>query len=127
LTGEVVEHIREIVLNGSESYSIHSNVTDGYSHFTLSTNDYTNADMEKLRSLTNADVNKAYVDTQLAKKANASHTHSEYLTEHQDISGKVNKMAFRGLNGINVLTFGCCSTSIPYSLMQKINFNWSFL
>jgi hypothetical protein len=50
----------------------------------LSTNDYTNADMEKLRSLTNADVNKAYVDTQLAKKANASHTHSEYLTEHQD-------------------------------------------
>ena len=57
----------------------------------LSTNDYTNADMEKLRSLTNADVNKAYVDTQLAKKANASHTHSEYLTEHQDISGKVNR------------------------------------
>ena len=57
----------------------------------LSTNDYTNADMEKLRSLTNSDVNKAYVDAQLVKKANASHTHSEYLTEHQDISGKVNR------------------------------------
>jgi hypothetical protein len=42
LTGEVVEHIREIVLNGSESYSIHSNVTDGYSHFTLSINDISN-------------------------------------------------------------------------------------
>nr|DAJ01292.1 MAG TPA: hypothetical protein [Caudoviricetes sp.] len=36
-------------------------------------------------------------------------------------------MAFRGLTGINVLAFGFCSTSIPYSLMQKINFNWSFL
>ena len=40
--------------------------------------------MEKLRSLTNSDVNKAYVDAQLVKKAND-------LTEHQDISGKVNR------------------------------------
>lgn len=29
---------------------------------------------------------KTYVDTELAKKANVSHTHDQYLTEHQDLS-----------------------------------------
>ena len=55
----------------------------------LSTNDYTTAEKQKLASLSN------YDDTEiieaLAGKANSNHTHNEYLTSHQDISGKADK------------------------------------
>ena len=34
---------------------------------------------------------QAQVDTKLEGKANATHTHDQYLTEHQDISGKADK------------------------------------
>ena len=69
------------------------------------------------------DVTKEYVDTELSKKANISHTHKEYLTfipdeyitemeleskgyltQHQDISGKVDKIDGKGLSSNDYTT-----------------------
>ena len=58
---------------------------------------------EDVYSAVEKKADKTYVDTELAKKSDKSHTHSEYvtdselnakgyLTEHQDISGKVDKV-----------------------------------
>ena len=59
---------------------------------------------EDMYSAVEKKADKTYVDTELAKKSDKSHTHSEYitdselnakgyLTEHQDISGKVDKVS----------------------------------
>jgi hypothetical protein len=59
---------------------------------------------EDIYSSVEKKADKTYVDTELAKKSDKSHTHSEYitdselnakgyLTEHQDISGKVDKVS----------------------------------
>ena len=62
----------------------------------LSTEDYTTAEKTKLAGLSN------YDDTQIIEaldgKADVNHTHSQYLTEHQDISGKVDKVTGKGLS-----------------------------
>ena len=62
----------------------------------LSTEDYTTAEKTKLAGLSN------YDDTEILSaldgKADVNHTHNQYLTEHQDISGKVDKVTGKGLS-----------------------------
>ena len=60
----------------------------------LSSNDFTNDEKTKLASLEN------YDDTELAGKVAALEAidHSQYLTDHQDISGKVDKIEGKGLS-----------------------------
>ena len=62
----------------------------------LSTEDYTTAEKDKLAGLSN--YNDSAVLLAIKKKADINHTHSEYLTEHQDISGKVDKVTGKGLS-----------------------------
>ena len=62
----------------------------------LSTEDYTTEEKNKLAGLSN--YNDSAVLLALKKKADINHTHSEYLTEHQDISGKVDKVTGKGLS-----------------------------
>ena len=42
VTGEFIQRISEVVLNGSESYNVSPNATDGYSHFTTQIRDISN-------------------------------------------------------------------------------------
>ena len=60
--------------------SLNNNKVDKVEGKGLSTNDFTTEEKTKLSKLKNADVTKSYVDTELGKKANNSHEHSEYLT-----------------------------------------------
>ena len=72
----------------------------------LSTNDYTTSEKDKLAGI-EAEATKTVVDSALSSssenpvqnkavyaalytKANANHSHPEYLTQHQDVSGKEN-------------------------------------
>lgn len=90
-TGDYNDLINKPDLSDYVTTQVLSTKVDKVNGKGLSTNDYTDEDKIKLRSLTNADVNKAYVDTELAKKSNVNHTHSQYLTAHQDISGLATK------------------------------------
>ncbi len=62
----------------------------------LSTEDYTTAEKTKLAGLSNYDDTE--ILSALEDKADVNHTHSQYLTEHQDISGKVDKVTGKGLS-----------------------------
>ena len=64
----------------------------------------------KAETLAGYGITDAYTKTQtnnlLDGKANASHTHSQYLTAHQDISGKLDKLAEGTANKIITSTAG---------------------
>lgn len=65
---------------------------------------------DKATTLAGYGITDAYTKTQtnnlLDGKANASHTHSQYLTAHQDISGKLDKLAEGTANKIITSTAG---------------------
>lgn len=95
---------------------------------TLSTNDFTNSYKEKLEGLKNADVNKEYVDSELTKKANKEHTHSEYLTEipehEHDLSNYYNKQETYNKTEIGEIVDNSTSTlATKEELKQKANTN----
>ena len=81
-------HTNKSTLDGISS----TDVTNWNSAYTHSTSSHAPSDAQK-----NSDITKAEIENKLTGNI-TSHTHNQYLTEHQDISGKVDKEEGKGLS-----------------------------
>lgn len=86
--GEDVSTLSEYLLTVDEKIDNKSNIEHSHLEYVekiegkgLSSNDFTDLEKDKLKNLQNADVDKSYVDTELGKKSDVTHNHTEYLTE----------------------------------------------
>lgn len=85
--------------------NLSTNKVDKIDGKVLSTNDFTTEEKTKLSKLKNADVTKSYVDTELGKKANNNHEHSEYLTSipaHRHDASEIDNLPTEG--GMDLLS-----------------------
>ena len=99
ITQDTIPKKTSDLINDSGFLTSHQDISGKVDKVTgkgLSTNDYTTEEKTKLAGLSN------YDDTEILSaldgKADVNHTHSQYLTEHQDISGKVDKVTGKGLS-----------------------------
>ena len=68
----------------------------------------------------------SYVNGELAKKSDSGHTHSEYLTEHQDISGKADKSSLATVATSGSYNDLSNKPTIPAAVTESTVSGWGF-
>lgn len=109
-----------LIERNEKSYSI--NLSDLVSSFTIDGNEYiTETELANKNYTTSS-----YVNGELAKKSDTGHTHSQYLTEHQDISGKADKSSLATVATSGSYNDLSNKPTIPAAVTESTVSGWGF-